>query len=186
MAFGVVALACFAVAVALLVRLHLAPTGLRPVPAAVSDYGTTRFHRDYRAMVIALGVGAIVLAIGLARDTDAPGLWWLWVYGASRITISAFMTDRDPAHLTGEGRVHWLLAAVAFTAIAFAASDVTWSGDPGVLHPLGHAVAGTAIATLLARVIVPVRSVFGLVERLLYVASIAWLVVAAADLLGRA
>jgi hypothetical protein len=184
-AFGVVALACFAVASALLVRLHLRPTGLDPVRDAVSDYGRTPYHRHYRAMVVALGVGALLLAAGLARRTDAGSLFWLWAYGASRIAIAAFMTDPDPPPFTPEGRIHWLLAAVAFTAIAFGASNIHWNGDPALLRPLGYAVAGTAVATLLTRIAAPARAVFGLAERLLYATSIAWLAIAAIDLAGR-
>jgi hypothetical protein len=181
---GIAAAACFAIATALLVRLHLLPTGLSPVRDAVSDYGTTRYHGHYRAMVIALGVGAILLAGGLASETDAGSLVWLWVYGAGRIAIAAFMTDRDPPPSTTEGRVHWLLAGVAFTAIALAASNVHWAGAPGVLRPLGYAVAASAAGTLVARVVAPLRPVFGLVERLLYLTSIAWLLIAALALAG--
>jgi hypothetical protein len=181
MALGIAAAACFAVATVLLLGLHAMRTGLRPVGDAVSDYGTTRAHAGYRAMVVALGAGAIVLAAGLARTTDAGDLFWLWPYGASRIAIAWFMTDRDPAHVTPEGRIHWLLAAIAFTSIAFAASDIRWTGAPGVVAPLGYAVAATAGVTLVTRVVLPLRGVFGLAERLLYASSIAWLLVAAID-----
>jgi hypothetical protein len=183
MTLAILALACFALAIALLVRLHVARTRLDPVVDAVSDYGTTGYHHLYRAMVIALGAGAVLLAVGLGHYTDAGALAWLWAYGAARIAIARFMTDRDPPPFTREGRIHWLLAAVAFTAIAFAASDITWTGAPGVARPLGYAVAAAAIATLLTRVIVPLRRVFGLAERLLYATSLAWLIVSAVDLI---
>ena len=42
-------------------------------------------------------------------------------------------------------------------------------------------MAVTAIATLGTRLIRPLRRVFGLVERLLYCAFLAWLLVAATD-----
>src|SRR3954452_20974872 len=113
MALGIAAAACFVIAAGLLLAAHLARTGLSPVRDAVSDYGTTHVHQLYRAMVVALGVGGILLALGLARDTDAGSLGWLWAYGLSRIAIAGFMTDRDPPPFTTEGRIHWLLAAVA-------------------------------------------------------------------------
>src|SRR6476646_8981574 len=119
MTLGVLATACFLAGARLLVRLHLLRTGVDPVREAVSDYGTTPFHVYYRAMVVALGAGAILLAVGLARDTDAGSLYWLWIYGVTRVTIAAFMTDRDPPPFSVEGRIHLLLAAAAFTAIAF-------------------------------------------------------------------
>jgi hypothetical protein len=185
MALGIAAAACFAVAVVLLGAMHVVPSGLRPVRDAVSDYGTTRFHLLYRAMVIVLGAGAGLLAIGLARRTDAGALAWLWIYAGSRVAIAVFMTDRDPPPLTTPGRVHLLLATLAFTSIAFAASDIRWTGDPAALDPLGYAVVVTAVGTLLTRLVVPMRPVFGLVERLLYVTSVTWLLVAAACLIQR-
>jgi hypothetical protein len=178
-AFAVGALACFAIAAALLVRMHLLPTGLNPVRDAISDYGATAHHRNYRAMVVALGGGAVLLAIGLQRDTDATALFWLWLYGASRIVIAAFMIDVDGPPFTWEGRIHWLLAAVAFTSIAFAATSIDWTGAPGVLRPLGWAVAASAVGTLLT---IRAPAIFGLVERLLYLTSVAWLVIAAIGL----
>jgi hypothetical protein len=54
-----------------------------------------------------------------------------------------------------------------------------------VLRPLGYAVAGAAIATPLTRPIVPLRGIFGLVERALHATSLAWLLVAMIDMLGR-
>jgi hypothetical protein len=183
-AFGFVSIACLVAATVLLLRLHVLPTGLNAIRDAVSDYGTTRFHVYYRAMVVLLGSGAAVLAVGLARSTDADSLLWLWLYAASRIAIAGFMTDRDPPPFTREGRIHWLLAAVAFTAIAFAASNIRWSGDPEILRGLGYAVAATAIGTLLTRLVRPLHSMFGVVERSLYVTSILWLALAAVDLAG--
>jgi hypothetical protein len=184
MLFATLAIACFAAATAVLVGLHVLPSGLDPIRDAVSDYGTTPYHRGYRAMVVLLGAGAILLAIALAEETDAHDVFWLWIYGASRVAIAGFMTDRDPPPFTTEGRIHWLLAAAAFTAIAFAATSIGWSGDPGALEPFGYAVAATAVGTLVTRVVVPLRAVFGLVERLLYATSIAWLLIAAVDVVS--
>jgi uncharacterized protein DUF998 len=184
MLLGTLATACFLAATALLVRLHTLPTELRPTRDAVSDYGTTPYHRYYRAMVVALGAGAALLAVGLARDTDAGSLVWLWIYAGSRIAIAAFMTDRAPPPFTTRGRIHLLLAAAAFAAIAVAATSIDWHGRPGVLSPLGQAVAATAIGTLVSRAVPQLRSAFGFVERLLYATSIAWLLIAAIDLAG--
>ena len=175
------ALGLFAAATGILIRLHFLATGRKPVRDAVSDYGTTKFHRNYRVMVVLLGAGAILLAVALARETDARALAWLWIYGVSRVAIAAFMTDRDPPPVTTEGRVHWLLAAIAFTSIAFAATSIDWDGRSSILGPLGTAVAIAAVATLLTRMLPPLRPVFGLIERLLYAAGIAWLVLAAVD-----
>jgi hypothetical protein len=184
MVVGLLAILCLIAAGVLLLRLHALPTGLSPLRDAVSDYGTTPHHRLSREMVVGLGVGAVLLAVGLARHTDAKDLFWLWIYGGARIVIAGFMTDRDPPPFTTEGRIHWLLAAVAFTAIALATTSIRWAGSPGVLAPLGTAVAASAVATLLTRVIRPLRQVFGLAERLLYLTSIAWLLIAAGYLVA--
>jgi hypothetical protein len=184
MVLAALAAGCFAAAAVILLRLHLLSTGLRPVGDAVSDYGTTPAHAYYRTMVVLLGAGAILLALAIGARTDARGLVWLWLYGAARIAIAGFMTDRDPPPFSAEGRIHWLLAAVAFTAIALAATTIDWPRAPGALHPLGDLVAATAIGTLATRVLAPLRPVFGLVERLLYVTSIAWLLLAAVHVAG--
>jgi hypothetical protein len=176
---AIASLTLLAVAVALLARLHFAPTGLDPVRNAVSDYGTTPWHRSYRAMVIALGLAAALLAAELAYETNADDLIWLWTFAASRIAIAGFMTDRDPPPFTREGLVHYALATAAFTSIAIAASNIDWSGKPAVLDPLGTAIVLSAILTV-ATFRVP--AVFGLVERALYATSIAWLAIAAIDL----
>src|SRR4051794_12426145 len=179
--------ACVLAAALVLVRLHLLPTGLDPQRDAVSDYGTTRYHLYYRAMVVLLGAGAALLTAVLDRDGHAGGLglFFLSVFAAARIAIAFFMTDPPGRPATTEGRVHLVLAAIAFTAIAFGAADITsslldaptWSG--GVAGPLrfeARAVAVTAVLTGLARVAPAARArAFGMVERLLYVAMLAWL-----------
>ena len=86
--------------------------------------------------------------------------------------------------------MHLALAAAAFTAVAFAAVDLApalsdepgWAGASDLIGVLRWAVVITAFGTLVARVALPVRKVaFGLVERLLYAASIAFLVVVAVE-----
>jgi hypothetical protein len=183
MILGWLALVLFAVAVGALVQLHRLPTGIEPVSGAVSDYGATRFHSYYRVMVVALGFGGFLLAAGLATKTDARALAWLYIFGGSRIAIANFMTDRNMPPRTGEGRVHFVLAAIAFTAIAFTAATVSWEDYPSaVLKPLGDLVAVCAVATLVCAAVPQLRGVFGVVERALYATSILWLVIAAVAL----
>lgn len=186
--------ACFIAAVLVLVRAHFLPTGYDPVRDAVSDYGVGPYHRYYRAMVVLLGLGAALLVVALARDTEAEnlGLAFLGAYAAARLGIASFMTDLPGTPVTQAGRVHLVLAAVAFTAIAFGATDVTgaidgspgWSGDvASALRFEARAVALTAVLTLVCFLVPLARErVFGLVERLLYVASVAWLVTASLHL----
>lgn len=179
MALALLAATCVVVAALVLVWLHLQPTGLHWRSDAVSDYGTTSVHLGYRVMVVLFGAGGMLLALALGRRTAADGVGWLWVYGLSRVAIAAFMTDRDPPPFTREGRIHWLLAAIAFTSIALAGSKVDWAGAPSVLPTVGLVVAASAVATLVTRLLPPLRAVFGAAERLLYLSTIVWLLIAA-------
>ena len=165
-----------------LIRLHTLPTGLDPRRDAVSDYGTTPFHRYYRAMVVLLGAGAGCLALALHRSGDVrtSGLIWLTIFAASRILIAGFMTVRPGRKVTVEAQIHWLLAGVAFTSIAFAAPTI--SNDLDLGQTLASIVIAAAIATLVARVVRQWRSVFGLVERILYASFLVWLIVVASSL----
>jgi hypothetical protein len=180
----VLSLVALALGAGAVVRLHLAGTGLSPVRQAVSDYGTTDQHLLYRVQVVAFGVSALLLMAALA-DGDAirdAGLVWLSIYGAARIAIAWFMIDRDATKQTTEGRVHALLAALAFAAIAVAATTI--GSDLGDAYlALGWVVAGTAIATAVFRVVPALAPWFGLVERLLYLATVAWIATVAVHLL---
>lgn len=186
------AAAAFAVAAVALVWVDIRPTGHRPMVDAVSDYGAGTQRAFYRVTVVSLGVGALLLLAALAHGTDVPngGLIWLSVYGVSRIAIAFFPTDLERKPVTPTGRVHLVLAAAAFTAIAFAAADLApafsdepgWDDAGGLIGALRWAVVVTAVATLVARVALPLRRVaFGFVERLLYASSIAFLVVVAVE-----
>ena len=178
MAFA--ALVCLLAAVLVLVRLHVAPTGLRPAIDAVSDYGTTPFHLLYRAQAVLVGVAAILVAAGLASGTDATGLGWLYAFGVCRIAISVFMTDRPRSPASTQGRIHAALAVAAFTTIAVATTTVQWTAEPPILAQLGLVVAVAAIATAVTALVRPLQPVFGLAERALYAAFLAWLLITAA------
>jgi hypothetical protein len=180
MIFGLLALACLVAAAVLLVRLHRLFTDLSPVSGAVDDDGKTRYHPWYRAMVVALGLAAFVLAVGLARETDAVAVSWLSIYGGSRIATAGIMTD--PRRAAAGGWVHQALIVVGLAAIALAAWSIEWDGDPGFLQPLGYLVGACALAALVTRVVPQVRRFFGAAERLLYATSISWLGVVAVDL----
>ncbi len=182
MVLGVLAAGCLAIAAGLFVQLHLLGTGLDPIRDAVSRYGTTRFHRHYRAMVLALGSSALLIAIGLRHETDAHHLIWLWIFGSCRIAIAGFMMDGDESSPSVAGRVHLLLAVGAFAAIAFAGAKVDWNGAPGTLHPVGEAIVAAVLATAVAR-FSPMR-LFGFAERLIYVTALVWLTIAAGSLIA--
>ena len=176
---SLVALVLLLASALVLVRLHTLPTGLSPLRDAVSDYGTTHAHIHYRAMVVLLGAGAGFLALALRNEGDISrsGLVWLWVFALSRIAIAAFMTVRPGRRATGAARIHLVLAAAAFTSIAIAAPTI--SGDLELAQPLATLVIVTAVATLVTRAVPRLSGVFGAVERGLYAAFLAWLIVVA-------
>lgn len=180
---SLVALVLVLASALVLVRMHTLPTGLSPMRDAVSDYGATAFHLYYRAMVVLLGAGAGFLAIALHDngDVSSRGRVWLWVFALSRLAIAGFMTVRPGRHVTLEARIHLVLAAAAFTAIAFAAPII--SGDLELAQPLATLVIACAVATLVARAVPRLARVFGIVERALYAAFLSWLVVVAISLL---
>src|SRR3954469_18328438 len=173
-----------------LVWVDRLPTGRSAIRDAVSDHGADpRFRLFYRVLVVLLGLGAALLLVALASGTGVArgGLIWLGVYAVSRVAIAWFPTDLPGAPVTPVGRVHLVLAALAFTAIAFAAVDLTtslgdepgWEGLSGVLSVSRWAVVIAAVCTLLARAVVALRPWFGLVERLLYAASVEFLLLVA-------
>src|SRR3954447_9607979 len=187
------ALAAVAVAVGAitLVWVDLLPTGRNPARDAVSDYGAGPYRLFYTVIVCSLGVGALLLLVALARGTGVPngGLIWLGVFGATRIAVAFFPHHPEGRPVTPAGRVHLALAAAAFAAIAFAAVDLApaLADEPGwgaesLIGALRWAVVITAVATLAARVILPVRrTTFGLIERLLYASFIAFLIAVAVE-----
>src|SRR3954454_4287207 len=116
-----------------LIRLHTLATGLDPKRDAVSEYGATPFHLHYRAMVVLMGAGAACLALALhhSGDVRTRGLVWLWIFAIARILIAGFMTVHPGRRITVEAQVHWVLAAAAFTSIAFAAPIISSDLDLG-------------------------------------------------------
>jgi hypothetical protein len=159
-----------------LVAVHLRPAGYDPLRDAVSDYGVGPSLPYYRAQTSAMALAAIFVAAALARAIDpAPRrvIVLLLVFAAARLAIPFFPTDLDRTRRTGTGVIHALLAAVAFGTVAWAAATLPdrahWTG----LAALGWIVVATAIAMALSlRARVPY---FGLVERLFYAATLAWL-----------
>jgi hypothetical protein len=170
------ALAATLTSFGVLVAVHLRPTGYDPLRDAVSDYGVGPSLPYYRAQTAAMALAAIFVAAALAKTVDpAPkrAIVLLCMFAAARLAIPFFPTDLDRTRRTGTGVIHGLLAALAFGTVAWAAATlpdrVHWTG----LAPLGWIVVATAIAmafSLRARV-----AYFGLVERLFYAATLAWL-----------
>jgi len=192
-ALAILAAVATLVCLAALVYLHTLPTGYRPLTDAVSDYGVGPFRVWYRVQASALGLTAILLALALwagVRPVPVRPIGLLVAFGIARLLIPFFPTDLDRTKPTSTGRTHLQLAAAAFVTIAFAAptlhaaikDDPAWAGIAQLLGRLGWAVATTALITGIALRVPPLRQRFGLIERLLYAAMIAWFLVVAIHL----
>lgn len=183
-AFGAVAAVATLACLAALVRVHQLPTGYQPLRNAVSDYGVGRFARYYRFQTAALAIAAVFVALALARAVDpAPRLpiVLLLVFAAGRIAIPWFPTDVNRLRPTRAGRIHILLAGIAFASLAWAAAAlpdrVDWPTIDGLLTGLGWLVVVSAVACGLAlthALRVYAAPWFGLIERVFYAAALAW------------
>jgi hypothetical protein len=163
---------------------------------AVSDYGVGRARISYWTQVSASAAAALLLAAALARAVDpAPTtvVSLLVVFALARFAITRFPTDLDRSRPTATGRVHILLAGIAFASIAVAAAKLpdavqnhgALGRHHGTLVALGWALVVTSIATgvAISRIGRPLEPWFGLIERIFYVAMLAWFAVVAAYLL---
>jgi hypothetical membrane protein len=169
---------------AFIIRVHTLPTGYSPMSNAVSDYGVGAYSRYYRWQTAALAYAALVLAAAIARTTHpVPELivFLLLTFAAARLLIPSFPTDLDRSRPTPTGRIHILLAGVAFASIAWCAAAlpdrVDWPSLHGTLVVLGWIVVATAVASGLALTIRVAEPYLGAVERLFYAATLVWFLV---------
>ena len=176
--------------VAILVTLHVLPTGLSPLRTPVSQYAITRYGAGYRAATIAAAVAGSAFAV--VMQTASAGVAalitavLLVVFALSRLLIGFLPMDAPGAAPTRSGRAHTVLAFTTFgsvTAAAFVAG--------GVFHDVGRpelAAFSTAMGAVMAvgtLAMVVARRVYGFGERVIYVGFIAWFIgVAIAMLIG--
>jgi hypothetical protein len=191
-AIGILAFLATLGCLAALVRVHLLPTGYRPVSNAVSDYGVGAYKGYYRAQTAAIAYAALLVAAGIARSVHpVPQLlvYLLMTFAAARLAIPSFPTDLDRGAPTPTGRIHILLAGAAFASIAWAAAilpdRVHWPGLHGFLVVLGWIVVAAAAACGLAMTRLlhkPTEPYFGAIERVFYAAMLLWFFVVSARL----
>ena len=191
-------LAATAVGVGALVVLHLLPTGLSPMRNAVSQYGITRYRLGYRVQTIAFAVAGAAAAIGLAEA--APGraravIALVVVFAFARLVISWFPMDEPGGERTNHGTMHGLIAIVTFIAIAAAAGRLGAVAKqvPGwaTLATVSSVIAWLMVASLIAMMVVrrgarvthSTPNYFGAVERVFYLALVAWFVLVAVGLI---
>lgn len=156
---------------------------------AESDYGNGGFAwlmdlnfllRGVASLAVVLALAALVRPVGVV----CLGLGLLIVWAVTSGLLAFFPDDLAGAPVTTAGRVHLLLALVAFAAMSVGAVIVTYAlrrdaaWRPAAPILLGLAVAGLVALPLVGRP--PLRGDLGLFERLFLGIEFAWLLVAAA------
>lgn len=184
-----VSLAGVAASVAALGYLHATSIGLSPVRDAVSRYGISPRRAGYRVLTISMAVSGASIAVALARTLHGAGVGnvvvLLSVFVLSRLGISWFPMDVPGAERTSRGWAHVALAVAAFLSIALGAirlcrvleRTLAWEHLAAVSRALGWAMVACLVLMTLSRVGPDLRRAFGLMERALYVAILAWLAV---------
>jgi len=186
--FGLIAVISTATAAILVIALHVLPTGVDAVREGVSGYALGRWALLYQVQAIGCGIAATsivvccwILGIGLP-----VGVVSLGIYAAARFVIVLYPTDPPgTVALSSKGRTHALLAAAAFLSLALAAptlgltlaASLPWDRVGSILMAISVAVPLTVVATLAAGGVPPLRPLFGLIERTVYVAGLAWLLI---------
>ena len=194
-AIAVISLLGVLVCASCLVYLHIAPTGLNPVRDPVSQYGITDYFTFYRAAALSLGVASLTLAVALLEaltEANAAGIVFLVILGFARLTIGWVPMDAPGAPRTSTGLRHNLLATAFFASATVAAFlfTGTFAGDPALsaIAPasgvLAWAMAVFSALILLTSLVGPLKKYFGLAERLLYVAVLAWVATVAIALIA--
>ena len=185
-AFALLTLVGSLAVAAILVALHVLPTGLSPFRNPVSQYALTRFGSGYRAATIAAAIagGAAAAFIGTVIIGTAATVTvvLLIVFAASRLAIGFFPMDAPDSSASRTGVAHNLLAIVAFgsiTAAAFVAGGAFHDGgNPGLATlstMTGIIMAVGTVGMLLTRR-GAARSLFGAAERLIYIGFIVWFI----------
>lgn len=192
-----VAAACYVLALALLIALHVVERQRNPVSTAVSDYGTGKAAKLFNIYGAAGIIGAAALCRAMLDYPDAEfpraAVWCLGALAVLRLGIFAFKTDEGAFGRTREGIIHLVFAVVTFTL----AYEVVSFGGPTALAittgPLNAAFAllGWIVPISLALVVVTMvlprlRAFFGLAERAFLVSTLLWFLFLAARLFAGA
>jgi Protein of unknown function (DUF998) len=160
----------------------------------VSDYGVGTYRPWFWVQAVAGGVAGLALAIALADVTPSvPAIVvvMLVISAVARFLIPAFPTDQDGSRFqTVHGTVHMILAIVIFAALIIAASELggtleheqAWHGVKGWFTTLPWVMTGSAIGVVVALRAPRLGRIFGLIERLFYVSSIAWFFIVSIEL----
>lgn len=179
------------ISLAILIYLHLLPTGYNPISHAVSDYAVGRSGHLFRHYLWFGSIGVLALALCLMVGAKLPqpagaALACLGLNAIGRVAASLFPTDLEGKRLTRTGAIHYAIAFLDFAFLTVAISNLTplmvalppWQPAAAMLAWLAWA-AVPAVALVVITLLPPLRRVFGLCERLFLVATCLWLILAA-------
>jgi hypothetical protein len=182
---GEIVVACSLICLASILILHALPTGYNPIRNAVSDYGVGKYRVWHRVAVLSLAAAGYALAVASTSSVKPESdvvIGFLLVFAIARTIIPFFPTDIEGQTLTTRGRVHWALAIIAFTSVAFAAAyyEGTILDDA-----VGWVVVVAACLLIVSLVLqrLRIRKVLGLFERVFYFSMICWFLVTGIELI---
>ncbi len=187
---GVIGMLAFLV---LVIVLHFLPTERNAVRDSLGDYAVGKFGALLTAAFLALGIGALSLSLGLASELGAHGggkrvdvgVAFTVIFAAGMIVAAFVPPDAEGAGRTSAGKAHTVAVAAGFTAFTLATIAISpvfkyvqaWVKVAPLFPRFELLVVVLAILMLLAR-IRALRPVYGIVERLFFAASLAWLLTA--------
>jgi hypothetical membrane protein len=189
---------CFTICV---LALHVLESNFNPLVNAMSDYAHGAQGWLTTLALFALGLGSLALTFGLARTLPGRsariGQGCLAIFGVCGLVAANFPDDL-PGHWNApslSGSLHASAAQIATIVISIAAFLLAWSvrRDPH-WHRSARLLLTLALAMLVGFVLLELSFLpvlisahppilFGLLERIFFVAAIAWLAVAAIGLL---
>ena len=183
----VLSLVALAVYAAILLALHLLPTGYSPLRDPVSLYADSRWGALYALALVAAGASALGMAAAFWLG-NAPlpgvGIAALGALGLARlllVTVPARRSDRG-APPSRRVLIHQLLAAVSFGAIALVTITLTapiiawdaWRGPAPLLIAAASIALAAVVLFFVSGAISRLRPYFGLFQRAVYVGIILW------------
>jgi hypothetical protein len=196
--FALISLLGSLIYVAVVLALHVLPTGYDPRHNAVSDYGVGRYAPLFRVSLWAGSIAVLALLAGLALGVGSPplvtrDLAFLGLVAVSRIGESLFPTTVEGERLTRTGALHYVFAILTFGFTYAAISGLTpdlvkihpWHSEKALLTWLaGATLVGLilVVVTLFPRL----RRVFGLCERFFLAITYLWFIVVACLLIVKA
>ncbi len=196
--FALISLLGSLVYVAVVLALHVLPTGYDPRHNAVSDYGVGKYAPLFRVSLWAGSIAVLALLAGLTLGVGSPplvgrDLAFLGLVAVSRVGESLFPTNVEGERLNRTGALHYFFAILTFGFTYAAISGLTpvlvkihpWHSEKALLTWLaGATLVGLilVVVTLLPRL----RRIFGLCERFFLAVTYLWFILVAYLLIVKA